>query len=68
MGRIGCVKDAFSVDASATSKRLFMVHGRCLVLGLIDFESSQEPQGTSTLEGPRQWNIAIPKDFGACGL
>ena len=45
-----------------------MVHGRCLVLGLIDSESSQEPLETSALEGPRQWNIAIPKDSGACGL
>ena len=65
---IGCVKDIFRVDASATSKRLFMVHGRCLVLGLIDSESSQEPLGISALEGPRQRNIATPKDSGACSL
>ena len=42
-----------------------MVHGRCLVLGLIDSELTQEPLGTSALGRPRQRNIATPKDFGA---
>ena len=66
MGRIGCVKDVFSVDSSATSKKLFEV--AAWFRGQVTLSRHKKPLGTSALARPKQRSRETQKDSRVCSL